>query len=65
MPLVVGFSTPEQVHECVKVWREVSKGSERQKREKEVCELFREAGYLDWSWASPSSGKSQALDFAR
>lgn len=53
LPLVVGFSTPEEVHECVKVWREVSKGSERQKREKEVCELLREAGYLDWSWASP------------
>ena len=53
VPLVVGFSTPEEVHECVKVWREVSKGSDRQKREKEVCELFREAGYLDWSWASP------------
>ncbi|KAJ3822427.1 Aldo/keto reductase [Lentinula raphanica] len=56
VPLVVGVSTPGEVHKCVKVWRRVQEGllsaDERQKEEK-AMEAFREAGYLDWSWASP------------
>ncbi|KAF8165115.1 Aldo/keto reductase [Crassisporium funariophilum] len=56
LPLVVGFSTPREVHECVKVWREVVGGSEsdgRKDGEERAREIFREATYLDWSWASP------------
>lgn len=56
LPLVMGFSSPEEVHECVKVWREVLAGhqsDERVKGEEEVREILRQAEYLDWSWASP------------
>jgi len=56
LPLVVGFSTPKEVHESVKVWREVQAGSEndsRQMGEETAREVFRQAGFLDWSWASP------------
>ena len=56
LPLVVGFSSPEEVHECVKVWREILAGhqsGEREKGEKQAQEVFRQAEFLDWSWASP------------
>ena len=56
LPLVVGFSSPGEVHDCVKVWREILAGQEsdeREKGEKEVREVFRRAEYLDWSWGSP------------
>ena len=56
LPLVVGFSSPEEVHECVKVWREIVAGhqsDEREKSEKQAQEVFGQAGLLDWSWASP------------
>lgn len=52
LPLVVGFSSPEEVHEYVKVWRDILAGyqnGEREKKEKEVQEVFRQAEYLDWS----------------
>ncbi|KAF4619372.1 hypothetical protein D9613_005452 [Agrocybe pediades] len=56
LPLVIGLSTPREVHEIVKVWREIQAGSEndaRRKGEEKAREVFRQAGYLDWSWASP------------
>lgn len=56
LPLVVGLSTPREVHECVKVWREVQAegpSSERREIEEQARNIFRDAGYLDWSWASP------------
>ena len=56
LPLVVGFSSPEEVHECVKVWREilsVHKSEEREESEKQAQEVFRQAEFLDWSWPSP------------
>ncbi|KAJ4472060.1 Aldo/keto reductase [Lentinula aciculospora] len=56
VPLVVGVSTAAEVHKCVKVWRNVHEGSlcddERQKEAK-ALEIFSQAGFLDWSWASP------------
>ncbi|KAG5352816.1 hypothetical protein C0989_000361 [Termitomyces sp. Mn162] len=54
-PLVVGFSTPEEVHECVRVWREMQDGGseDRKKTEGVVRDIFSKAGYLNWSWASP------------
>ena len=57
LPLVVGFSNPREVHECVRVWREVRagarEGSKREEGEEAAREVFRKAGYSDWSWASP------------
>lgn len=57
LPLVVGFSNPREVHECVRVWREVraavGEGSEGERGEESAREVFRKAGYLGWSWASP------------
>lgn len=53
-PVVVGFSTPFEVHECVTVWKQQQNGElvdcERQKAEELVQDLFKKAGYLDWSW---------------
>lgn len=55
-PLIAGFSTPQEVHECVRVWRELQgriDDDERRRAEESAREIFRESGYLDWSWASP------------
>ncbi|KAE9398298.1 Aldo/keto reductase [Gymnopus androsaceus JB14] len=56
VPLVVGVSTPEEVHHCMRVWRKVQEGKiSEEDREKEAKAVgdFREAGFLGWSWASP------------
>ncbi|KAJ4000538.1 Aldo/keto reductase [Lentinula boryana] len=56
VPLVVGVSSPEEVHKCVKVWRKVQEGlmnDDERLREVKVLKAFSKAGYLDWSWASP------------
>ncbi|KAJ6510190.1 Aldo/keto reductase [Mycena vitilis] len=56
VPLVAGFSRPEEVHECIKVWREIEAGEDdvqRIEQEEVVKSVFREADVLDWSWASP------------
>ncbi|KAF9452006.1 Aldo/keto reductase [Macrolepiota fuliginosa MF-IS2] len=55
-PLVGGFSNVKEVHECVRVWREVYEGNENEARvrqEKDVISVFQKLGYLDWSWSSP------------
>lgn len=55
-PLVAGLSNPEEVHQCVRVWREIQKADgdgDRRRVEEKVRETFRQAGFLDWSWASP------------
>ncbi|KAK7061411.1 Aldo/keto reductase family-domain-containing protein [Favolaschia claudopus] len=46
VPLVVGFSRPNEVHECVRVWREIegsTDNSERLEQEEGVKSVFREA----------------------
>jgi len=56
LPLVVGFSHPREVHECLEVWRKVAGGddeSERRGMEELVIEIFHKSGFLNWSWASP------------
>lgn len=57
VPLVTGFSTPREVHEAVKVWREVSENlkgdGERKLGEDRARQVFKDSGYLDWSWPSP------------
>ncbi|KAK0467897.1 Aldo/keto reductase [Desarmillaria tabescens] len=55
-PLVVGFSNPQEVHASARVWRqarEEADDSDRLEREERAREIFQQAGYLDWSWASP------------
>ncbi|CAA7259490.1 unnamed protein product [Cyclocybe aegerita] len=47
LPLVLGFSTPREVHEAVKVWREIQEGTSkeaRRKGEERVREVFKNAG---------------------
>ena len=53
MPLAVGFSTPREVREGMKVWEEVSRGfdgEERKNFEESVRERIGQSGFLDWSW---------------
>jgi len=55
-PLVVGLSNVTEVHECVKIWREVHenrRGEGRLEQEKAVTQRFGRSDYLDWSWQSP------------
>lgn len=55
-PLVVGFSNLQEVHASAKIWRQVREeidDSDRLEREERAREVFQQAGYLDWSWASP------------
>lgn len=56
VPLVAGFSTPEEVHDGMRAWREVVDGKdvERRSRKEEAVEaIFEREGYLNWSWAQP------------
>ncbi|KAK2466393.1 hypothetical protein APHAL10511_002035 [Amanita phalloides] len=56
MPLVLGMSTPREVHECMRVWREIQEGTgseERKRWEELVRKRLEEGGFKDWSWASP------------
>lgn len=55
-PLVVGFSTLKEVHEAIKVWREIQTGAGadgRKEAEEAARTVFEQAGYLNWSWSSP------------
>lgn len=55
IPLVVGLSQPKEVHECVRVWREIESEDNalRIEQEEAARTIFKEAGVLDWAWASP------------
>ncbi|KAJ7873338.1 NADP-dependent oxidoreductase domain-containing protein [Mycena olivaceomarginata] len=55
IPLVVGLSQPKEVHECVRVWREIESEDNalRIEQEEAARTVFKEAGVLDWAWASP------------
>lgn len=56
VPLVAGFSSPEEVHHCLRISKEVSEGDNKEKRveaEQLALATFRDAGYLRWSWSSP------------
>jgi len=59
VPTVVGLSSLDEVHEAVKVWREVSEdngeGSKgRLDMEDVVKQCFIESGWKNWSWAQPA-----------
>lgn len=54
VPVVVGMSNLREVHENIRVWREVKEGKENESRkalEKKVAETF--ADFKGWSWSSP------------
>lgn len=53
MPLVVGFSHPDEVHESVRIWRHLQTPNDRQKLEQRIREMYVEKNMLDWSWPSP------------
>lgn len=55
-PCVVGFSDLREVHESVRVWREVrdeNRSTERAEYEAKIKERFKQDNVLEWSWASP------------
>jgi len=57
VPTVVGFSKTNEVHEAVKVWREIFGAGEvsagkRRGLEESVVRCFVESGWSGWSWAS-------------
>ncbi|OCH95865.1 Aldo/keto reductase [Obba rivulosa] len=54
VPVVVGMSNLREVHENIRVWREIKEGKQNEKRkevESKVAERF--ADFKGWSWASP------------
>lgn len=59
LPNTIGFSSPGEVHEAVRAWRELNGDGqslgpgERRLAEEDVKQLFSDAGMLEWSWASP------------
>ena len=55
LPLVIGFTNLKEVHECIKVWREIRDGdsADRVDNEERAKEIFQKSGYYNWSWASP------------
>lgn len=55
VPTVVGLSRPEEVHETIRVWRELKEGTGARESERKVHEdraLARFAKFRNWSWAS-------------
>lgn len=54
MPVVVGLSNPHEVHESIRAWREIEKGTDEERRrvlEDQVIGAF--GSSLGYSWASP------------
>ena len=53
---VVGMGSLQQVHETMKVWREIVSGDgaqERKEYEDRVIQVFDASGYRNYSWPSP------------
>lgn len=56
MPVVTGYSTPREVHESIRVFRQIQEGMDaeaRQIMEAKVAKIFNDAGFMDFSWQSP------------
>lgn len=58
VPVLVGAKRQEEIHDAVRVWREVNlepglADEERREAENKVREVFVEAGWEDLSWESP------------
>jgi D-arabinose 1-dehydrogenase len=52
VPTVVGLSNLKEVHEVVKVWRDVSGGVDHGRRKVEgmTTKSFTDAGWMNWTW---------------
>jgi aryl-alcohol dehydrogenase-like predicted oxidoreductase len=56
MPLAVGYSSPHEVHESIRVWRQIRQGADdegRRAKEVEVAKVFEEDRLKNYSWACP------------
>jgi D-arabinose 1-dehydrogenase len=55
VPRVLGLSSTQEVHEAVKVWRELQSGADENRKQTEegVRKIFSEANCEDFSWQSP------------
>jgi len=56
IPTVVGMGSLEQVHETMRVWREIvsdDKTQQRKEYEDRVIRVFGTSGYRNFSWPSP------------
>lgn len=56
VPVVVGLSTPGEVHEVIRAWRNILGGidsTQRKEIERIVLDMFKDSGYYGWSWESP------------
>lgn len=64
VPTVIGLSTPQEVHEAVAVWREISIPgikTVRESKEHVVRSIFQAAGWLNWSWSTPANADFDKL----
>jgi D-arabinose 1-dehydrogenase len=52
-PMIVGLSTPEEVHASMRAWRAVHESTELNPLEQEARAIFDKAGFAEWSWSSP------------
>jgi hypothetical protein len=64
LPTVVGCGSPKEVHETMKIWRELRRergsdddgniiGEQRTELEDQVIRIFEDNGAKDYSWPSP------------
>jgi len=55
VPVALGLSTPQEVHECMKAWWGITLGDSEERRAKEesILDIIDQSGYRDWSWAYP------------
>jgi len=55
MPMAVGYSSPNEVHESVSVWRKIQDGGddERIAKEAEVADVFEKDRVKNCSWPCP------------
>ena len=54
--MVVGMGSLEQVHETMRVWREIGLEDGVQPREEceeRIIKIFDDSGYRNYSWPSP------------
>lgn len=56
VPVVIGAKNPDEVHQAVRVWKDVNRGSEgpeRREMEEKVRNVWVSGGWEDVSWESP------------
>lgn len=56
LPTVVGLSSPREVHETMRVWRELNSETgdvDKKRKAVEALSIDQMAEFEGWSWASP------------